>query len=203
MDTTKPERARPERARRTGGRSALVLAAVRAAVEELTREMGVERITVPLVAERAGVNPTSIYRRWGDLPSLLNDLATYRLNPARSLPDSGDLRRDLTEWAGEIVAHYSKPVNAELLRAGAATAGRRESDCLRDRRSEAAMFVARGDASGLAADDVINYVIAPIAHRVIFLPWTLDATTAKTLVDHLFAGRVAPNTSAADAPQAH
>ena len=172
--------------RRTGGRSALVLAAVRSAVEQLVREVGSERLTVPLIAERAGVNPTSVYRRWGDLPTLLNDLATYRLDSARPLPASGDLRRDLSDWAQEIVAHYRKPANAALLRAGATIAGERESDCLRNRRSEAVMFVARGDAGGVTADDVIDYVIAPIVHRVIFLPWTLSETTAETLVGRLF-----------------
>ena len=68
-------------AKRTGGRSALVLAAVKSAVEELVNERGAERVTVPMIAERAGLNPTSIYRRWGDLPSLINDVSTYRLDP--------------------------------------------------------------------------------------------------------------------------
>jgi len=172
--------------RRTGGRSALVLAAVRSAVEQLVREVGGERLTIPLIAERAGVNPTSVYRRWGDLPTLLNDLATYRLDPARPLPESGDLRRDLTVWAQEFVAHYRKPANAALLRAGATIAGERESDCLRNRRSEAAMLVAGGDAGSVTADDVIDYVVAPIIHRVIFLPWTLSDTTAEMLVGRLF-----------------
>ena len=182
--------------KRTGGRSALVLASVRNAVEDLMREVGAEHITVPLIAERAGVNPTSVYRRWGDLPTLMNDLATYRLDPARPLPASSDLRRDLTAWAQEIVAHYRKPANAALLRAGATIAGERESDCLRNRRSEAAMFVARDNAGAFTADDVIDFVIAPISHRVIFLPWTLDDTTAETLVGRLFE-RAMPATAAA------
>jgi AcrR family transcriptional regulator len=43
--------------RRTGGRSAVVVAAVRTAVEDLVAERGRERVTVQMVAERAGVNP--------------------------------------------------------------------------------------------------------------------------------------------------
>jgi AcrR family transcriptional regulator len=172
--------------RRTGGRSALVLAAVKSAVEELVKERGAERVTVPMIAERAGVNPTSIYRRWGDLPALINEIATYRLDPARPLPDSGDLRHDLTEWAREIVEHYSKPVNAALLRSGAAVAGENESDCLRNRRAEATLFMDRGNPSDLTADEVIDHVVAPIIYRVIFVPWTLDDTSAERLVDTLF-----------------
>jgi AcrR family transcriptional regulator len=176
-------------AKRTGGRSAVVISAVRKAVEDLVKERGSERVTVPMIAERAGVNPTSIYRRWGDLPTLINDIATYQLDPSRPLPASGNLKQDLTEWAAEIVRHYGKPVNAALLRGGAASAGETESDCLRNRRSEAGLFVERGNSFGITVDDVINQVIAPIVYRVIFLPWTLDETSAKTLVDGLFTGR--------------
>ncbi len=173
--------------KRTGGRSALVLSAVRSAVEDLVKERGSERVTVPMIAERAGVNPTSIYRRWGDLPTLINEIATYHLDPNRPLPDSGDLQKDLTEWAREIVAHYSKPVNAALLRGGAANAGEVESDCLRNRRAEVTMYLERGDAYGLTADNVIDHLVAPIIYRVIFQPWTLDEHTAETLVAGLFS----------------
>lgn len=174
-------------AKRTGGRSAAVIHNVRTAVEELVKERGRDRVTVPLVAERAGVNPTSIYRRWGDLPTLINDIATYHLDPERELPHSGSLQDDLTEWAREIVAHYRKPVNAALLRGGAANAGDRESDCLRNRRLEATMFLDRADAAGITPDDIVDHVVAPIIYRVIFQPWTLTDQTAEDLVSRLFA----------------
>ncbi len=177
-----------ETVKRTGGRSAIVLASVKRATEELVRERGSERVTVPMIAERAGVNPTSIYRRWGDLPTLINDIATYRLDPARPLPASGDIRADLTDWAQEIVEHYRKPVNAAILRGGAATAGESESDCLRNRRAEATLFVDRGGVA-FSTEEIIDHVVAPIVYRTIFQPWTLSDETAKTLVDSLFADR--------------
>ncbi|MCU1479659.1 MAG: TetR/AcrR family transcriptional regulator [Subtercola sp.] len=139
-----------------------------------------------MIAERAGVNPTSIYRRWGDLPTLLNEIATYHLDPARPLPETGTLRDDLTAWAREIVEHYRKPVNAALLRAGAATAGESESDCLRDRRAEATMMVARFEHPLVTAEQVIDHLVAPIIYRVIFLPSSVDAATADRLVSDLF-----------------
>jgi AcrR family transcriptional regulator len=173
--------------KRTGGRSAAVIHSVRTAVEELVKERGSDRVTVPMIAERAGVNPTSIYRRWGDLPTLLNDIATYRLDPERPLPASGTLQGDLTEWAREIVTHYRKPVNAALLRGGASNAGERTSDCLRNRRTEATMFVDRAEVVGITVDDIVDLVIAPIIYRVIFQPWTLTDDTAEGLVKRLFA----------------
>jgi AcrR family transcriptional regulator len=176
--------------RRPGGRSAVVLNSIKVAVEELVREKGRERVTIPMVAERAGVNPTSVYRRWGDLQTMINDIATYRLDPTRPIPETGSLKADLTAWANEIVDHYRNPTNAALLRGGAASAGLTESDCTRNRRAEAGMMVERyGATSPVTPDEVLDQLVAPIIYRVIFLPWTLDDSTASNLVDRLFSGR--------------
>lgn len=172
--------------KRTGGRSAAVLSSVKTAVEELVAEKGRDRVTIPMIAERAGVNPTSVYRRWGDLPTILNDVATYRLDPQRPIPETGDLRSDLTVWAAELVQHYSNPTNAALLRGGAASAGELESDCLRNRRTEAGAMVTRANNSAVSVEQVIDHLVAPIIYRVIFLPWTLDDTLGPRLVDELF-----------------
>ena len=172
--------------KRTGGRSAAVIHNVRTAVEELVEEKGQDRVTVPMIAERAGVNPTSIYRRWGDLPTLINDIATYQLDPERPLPAGGDLRGDLTAWARELVEHYRNPVNAALLRGGASAAGERQSNCLRNRRTEAGLLLDRYPDTEITAHDILDVVIAPIIYRVIFLPWTLDDNIAEQLVGRLF-----------------
>ena len=58
---------------RPGGRSAKVTAAVHQAVLDLLAAG--EPLTIPQVAARAGVNATSVYRRWGDVPALLADTA--------------------------------------------------------------------------------------------------------------------------------
>ncbi|WP_203832020.1 TetR/AcrR family transcriptional regulator [Catellatospora citrea] len=174
--------------RRPGGRSAAVLTAVRQAVEELVQERGSERMTIPMVAERAGVNPTSIYRRWGDAATMINELATYRLSPNRPLPDTGDLREDLIRWAQEIVVHFRDPSVAALLRGSTASAGAGASDCLRDRRAEAVGLVERAE-NAIVVDEVVDHVIAPIVFRVLYLPETLDDDLAADLVDRLFSER--------------
>src|SRR6185312_3774858 len=177
-------------AKRPGGRTAAVSNAIRAAVEELVAEKGSERVTIPMVAERAGVNPTTVYRRWPDAATMINDLATYRLDPDRPLPNTGDIRSDIVAWASEILNHYRKPINAAILRGGAAVAGDDESDCLHGRLDEAAILVQRaGDAADVAAQDVIDHVLAPIIYRVIFLPATLTEDYAQRLTDTLFADR--------------
>jgi len=179
---------------RTGGRSTLVVAAVRSAVESLVAELGAENVTIALVAERAGVNATSIYRRWGDLATLINEVAAYRLDPERPLPDSGDLETDIRAWAHELATHFGAPANASLLRAGAALANSGPSDCTLNRRAEAGVLVARPgqrserehDDTVPTADQVINYIVAPITYRAIFAPEPLQPREVDALVDDLF-----------------
>ncbi|MGN5381823.1 hypothetical protein ACQ4WX_46245 [Streptomyces lasalocidi] len=75
-------------------------------------------------------------------------------------------------------------MNAALLRGGAAAAGDSESDCLRDRRAEAAAFAGR-PSSTFSDDQIVDKVVASIIYRAIFLPWTLAALDAHTYVDDL------------------
>jgi AcrR family transcriptional regulator len=179
---------------RSGGRSTLVVAAVRSAVETLVAELGAENVTIALIAEHAGVNATSIYRRWGDLPTLINEVAAYRLDPERPLPDTGDLQADVRAWAHELATHFGTPANASLLRAGAALANSGPSDCTVNRRNEAGAFVARyrsraqetGDGATPTADQIINYIVAPITYRAIFAPRPLQDDEVDALVDDLF-----------------
>ena len=71
----------PQAIPRPGGRSARVQAAVHQATIELMALHGRAVLTVPLIAARAGVTPSTIYRRWGDLADLLADVAVERMRP--------------------------------------------------------------------------------------------------------------------------
>ena len=108
--------------RRTGGRSARVRSAVHKAVSDLLVESDPESITVAEVAERAGVNPTSIYRRWGTLPALIVEVETERLQVTSPIPDTGTLRGDLLAYAGNATKDIVSPGGVALLRAVMATA---------------------------------------------------------------------------------
>src|ERR1700741_373879 len=52
----------------------------------------------PAVAARAGVTPSTIYRRWGTLSQLLSDVALEKLRPETAPVDTGSLKGDLTLW---------------------------------------------------------------------------------------------------------
>lgn len=173
--------------KRPGGRTAAVTNAIRSAVEELITEKGRDKVSIPMVAERAGINATTIYRRWPDAGTMINDIATYQLDPSRPLPDTGDLRSDVAAWATEVMLHYRKPVNAALLRAGSANAGEAQSDCLRGLLEEVARLVEQaGDAAPVTAQEIVDGVLAPVMYRIIFIPSSLTDDYAEQLTDKLF-----------------
>jgi AcrR family transcriptional regulator len=157
--------------KRPGGRSAQVQAVVRKALEELVAEQGRDKVTVPAVAERAGVSASSIYRRWGDLNGLLGETATNRLDPNRPMPETGDLKSELIAWGSELINHMNKPGNVSLLKAAAALAGSEDTNCLKNRRAEATLLVTRAKARGEptpAVQQVLDHMMAPIIYRLIF-----------------------------------
>jgi AcrR family transcriptional regulator len=175
-------------AKRPGGRSAQVQAVVRKALEELIAQEGRDKVTVPAVAERAGVSASSIYRRWGDVNGLLDETATNRLDPSRPLPETGDLKAELTAWAQELITHLNKPGNASLLKAAAALAGSEETNCLKNRRNEATVLVNRAQARGDATptvQQVLDHMMAPIIYRLIFGAG-VEPALAGQLADEVF-----------------
>jgi AcrR family transcriptional regulator len=157
--------------KRPGGRSAQVQAVVRKALEELVAEQGRDKVTIPALAERAGVSASSIYRRWGDVSGLLGETASHRLDPNRPLPETGELRTELAAWAKELIIHLNKAGNCSLLKAAAALAGSEDTNCLRNRRAEAGVLVKRAQARGEATpsvQQVLDHLVAPIIYRLIF-----------------------------------
>ncbi|WP_244665061.1 TetR/AcrR family transcriptional regulator [Candidatus Symbiopectobacterium sp. 'North America'] len=88
---------------RLGGRSARVQAAIHQAVRELEQEMGRQALTIPAIATRAGVTPSTLYRRWGDLPQLLADVAVEKLRPDAEPQDTGSFTGDLEIWLNTYI----------------------------------------------------------------------------------------------------
>lgn len=160
-------------ARRPGGRSAKVRDAVYTAVGQLMGEGKADRITIPLLANRAGVNPTSIYRRWGDLDTLLEEVAVAALTKdGDEPPDTGSLRGDLSAWARIVVDDITQPRRTRYLRA--MTAARDEvvtCPCWEQRRRQAKLMLDRARARGERVpteQQVLHHVIAPMYHHVVF-----------------------------------
>jgi len=110
------------KAPRPGGRSARVRTAV---IESLLGELsdhGIGATTMEGVARRAGVNKTTLYRRWGSRENLLLD-AMLELGERRvPIPDTGSLHDDLVTVGREIVASVTRPDTIGLVHALAAEA---------------------------------------------------------------------------------
>ena len=101
---------------RQGGRSARIQEAVHAATQALLNEVGRGEINVPMIAERAGVTPSTVYRRWGDLAQLLADTAAERLRPVADPDDTGSLAGDLRAFVMQYAEEMGSPVGRALMR---------------------------------------------------------------------------------------
>jgi len=158
---------------RQGGRSARIQEAVHKATRALLEDVGRGEITVPMIAERAGVTPSTVYRRWGDLAQLLADVAAERLRPVAEPDDMGSLAKDLSAFVLQYAEEMDSTVGRALLRDVLA---RTDSDVAAARccgyttdhlQTLASRARARGEA-GFAIDEAIDILIAPICYRILF-----------------------------------
>ena len=108
--------------RRLGGRSARVRSSVLDAAAQLTLEKGFGATSVAEIAELAGVNETSIYRRWGSKENLGLEVALSRAERAIPIPDTGSLRGDLFALARGIAAYQHTPIGQAMLRSALGSA---------------------------------------------------------------------------------
>jgi AcrR family transcriptional regulator len=171
---------------RPGGRSNRVLTAIYTAVGQLMGE-GAERVTFPVIAERAGVNPTTLYRRWDDVNALLEEVAVAALTREdESVPNTGSLEKDLMEWAIIIARDITRPERARYLRAMVAARVEIVSHCgvTETRERQASLMVSRADARGETAPTVaqiLDHVVAPLYYRVVFA-LSMDPEYARRVV---------------------
>lgn len=164
---------------RPGGRSARVRAAVIDAVFDELIEVGYPAFSVPSVATRAGVNKTSLYRRWGGRDELLADaLESVVLAPV--IPrDTGSLDGDLRDYAraiatflpgreGRAILSLMSPEARSLPAVHSARAA-----IFRSRRELSRDIIARAIErdevpADTRADDVIDHLVAPLYFRLLF-----------------------------------
>ncbi|MFB7634611.1 TetR/AcrR family transcriptional regulator [Streptomyces sp. NPDC056149] len=179
---------------RPGGRSARVQEAVHAAVRALETELGRDALTVPLVAARAGVTPSTIYRRWGDLRELLSDVAVERLRPESVPEDRGNLASDLRTWAEHFLDEMASPPGRAYIRDALLgdPDGSNAGQCSAYAADQIDIILARATDRGEQAPDVdvvLDHVVAPMMYRILFRPGPLDAEYAHDLVAGLLDER--------------
>lgn len=177
---------------RPGGRSARVQASVHQAVQALLEEMPREQLTIALVATRAGVTPSTLYRRWGDLPQLLADVALNRIRPWEPSADTGTLRNDLHAWVEQFVEEMgSAPGRAmvrDVLGANTTDPGRPACQCADITRAQLALLADRAHQRGEAVPDLdllLDRVVAPVIYRILYAT-PPSAAYGRKLVDALW-----------------
>ncbi|MEU6055788.1 TetR/AcrR family transcriptional regulator [Streptomyces xanthochromogenes] len=171
---------------RPGGRSARVQEAVHAAVRDLSAEVGRDALTVPMVAARAGVTPSTVYRRWGDLQALLSDVAVEHLRPDAPPQDSGDLASDLEAWAEQFLDEMASPSGRTYIRDALLgdPDGNNAGQCSAYAAEQVAVILARAADRGEKGPDVetvLDRVVAPMMYRILFRPGSYDAAYAREL----------------------
>ena len=79
------------------------------ATRQLLVEEGHEAATIQRIAERSGLHPSSIYRRWPSRRELILDAAYRDLHRAHVEP-TGDIRKDLTRFLEVYYETFDSPV---------------------------------------------------------------------------------------------
>jgi len=190
---------------RTGGRSERVVRdVIRATLEELGR-VGYAAMRVEDVATRAGVNKTTVYRRW---PTKL-DLVTGALQSAAGhrdpAPDTGTVRADLVELARRTMA-FARTTEGRIvakLVSGAATDPDLERLTRALRASSNAQrlsVIERAQARGEIPASVDGFLVAeaiftPVTMRILRYGEDVDMQWAEALVDVVLSGAVTAATS--------
>ena len=174
---------------RVGGRSARIQSAVHEAVRRLEAETNRDELTVPQIAAEAGVTPSTIYRRWGDLAALLADVAVERLRPITDPEDTGAMASDLRVFIEQFMEEMSSPVGRSLLRDVFSPSGESyPGQCASFTREHLTTIAARAKARGETAfdvDEVIDHVVAPIIYRILFGDRELTLDYCHTLLDRI------------------
>ncbi|AYV25226.1 hypothetical protein EES41_00600 [Streptomyces sp. ADI95-16] len=176
------------------------------AVVDLLSDPEGEDLNIPAIAQRAGVNHTSVYRRWGTLDTLLADTVTTRLERDSPLKDTGSLRGDLTAWAEASVASLRTPEGRALVRAvvlsipsSAQPPAERARQFQRRMRSIEQIrerATARGEDPP-PLEQILDQLVAPFYIRTIFGIGLPDTGYPQLLVDRLLGSAGGPASASA------
>ncbi len=179
------------------GRAAKVVENVlRSTCEELA-DVGFAALRVEDVAERAGVNKTTIYRRWPTKNELVIDAIRYSYDAEHDFPDTGSLRKDLIQYLQIVIKRASHPVAR-----GAMVALNSSNDpaikplaleLLGKAREYRMQVVKRGIARGELPEGtdpalISDLTSAPILRRLLTLNEKVKKSYIESVVDIVLAG---------------
>jgi AcrR family transcriptional regulator len=186
----------PSPVRRPGGRSARVRAAVLDATIEALLDRGLE-ITIRDVARRAGVNETTIYRRWQTKEKLVLDAVLSHLEQEVPVPDTGTLTGDLTALLEATRAVIVSARGALLLRLVARSDAPDYDPLIQEfwtaRFSMIEQILERADQRGELRPGidrrlVLELLVGPLDLRVLLTREPIDSSLPSHIVDLVLSG---------------
>ena len=141
------------------------------AVTDLSATTPRDQLTVPQIASEAGVTPSTIYRRWGDLGALLADVAVARLRPVAEPEDTGAMASDLRSFIEQFAEEMSSEVGRALIRDVFSSGQTFPSECAGFTSCHLDTLVARAKTRGetpFDIDEVTDHVVAPIIYHILY-----------------------------------
>jgi AcrR family transcriptional regulator len=161
-------------------RSEAARQAILDATASLLVQRGYDHLTIEGIAATAGVGKQTIYRWWPSRGAIVAEcLLEGKLFDGRfQLPDTGDIRRDLTAWLGAIFALLETPEGEGILRSLIAAAaehaevGRRLRDSLSGSESvsgrlERAIGTVPNLRTGAPVDEIAEALIGAVLLRAL------------------------------------
>lgn len=165
---------RPVRQKRPGGRTADVTRRINEAVLELLVEGGIDACTFQNVANRAGIERSTLYRRNPDRwPTIIDAIIDFARRETAPL-DTGSFRGDLTATLRNLARALNGPLGPALITVAAtlqsgAAPGQGERFWASRVERLGPMFdgaIARGELpAGIDREDVFSMAAGPIYFR--------------------------------------
>jgi AcrR family transcriptional regulator len=168
------------------------------ALEQLATH-GFERLSVPEVAALAGLNKTSVYRRWPTKADLVREALAASMGHTAEALDSGDLRADLLALARTAVGFVESPSGLAVLRTLLAEGANPEVKGLaaamlhQQGINGPALVFERAIARGELAQDtdatlVLTTLAGAIMHRILIEQSPVTEHFFTTLIDMVLFG---------------
>jgi AcrR family transcriptional regulator len=196
-----PPRPRRRPPKRELVRGEPVVQRVLAATMEELALVGYRALRVEDVAARAGVNKTTVYRRWPEKASLVRDALGCVAARKMSAPETGSLRGDLLAIGRNMAQLFSSPEGQSVVRMLVAEGSDAEVRDLRralrrDRepipRAVIAAAVARGELDAEVPEAnhrlLFQAFVGAIHHRLFFMNEPAGPAFLERLVDMLLHG---------------
>jgi AcrR family transcriptional regulator len=180
-------------------RSAEAHAGILDAAIALTREVGFDALAMDAIAARAGVGKATVYRRWKTKESLIAE-ALERLVRSTSVPDTGDVERDLIKLVQGNATMHRDPATGMLFSGLVAAMARSpaianavRSGFIATRRNAMRQVIARGIARGELArgtdiELALDMLSGPLIYRTLISGASIDARMVNRLVRTVLRG---------------